>query len=84
MKRTLLFVLLCAFPVLSLSSACGANGNQGNDPENDAYEPDLSTLEGQWRDSVHTALSYAYRGHVLKIGQNKMPIWWTVYGNKPA
>ena len=79
MKRTLLFVLLCAFPVLSLSSACGLNGNQGNDPENDAYEPDLSTLEGQWRDSVHTALSYAYRGHVLQIGQNKMPIWWTVY-----
>ena len=84
MKRTLLFVLLCAFPVLSLSNACGSNGIQGNDPENDAYEPDLSTLEGQWRDSVHTALSYAYRGHLLQIGQNKMPIWWTVYGNKPA
>ena len=84
MKRTLLFVLLCAFPVLSLSYACGSKGNPGSDPENDTYKPDLSTLEGQWRDSVHTALSYAYQGHVLKIGQNKMPIWWTIHGKKPA
>ena len=84
MKHTLLFALLCLFPVLSLSYACGSNGNQGSDPDKDAYEPDLSTFEGQWRDSVHTALSYAYQGHVLKIGQYEMPIWWKVFGGKPA
>ena len=88
MKRTLLFVLLCAFPVLSLSCACRPDDNPGEDAGQEAkpdpYKPDLTTLEGQWRDSVHTALSYAYQGEVLKIGQNRMPIWWKVYGNKPA
>ena len=88
MKRTLLFVLLCAFPVLSLSCACRPDDNPGEDAGQEAkpdpYKPDLTTLEGQWRDSVHTALSYAYQGEVLKIGQNKMPIWWTIYGKKPA
>ena len=84
MKRTFLFALLCVFPVLSLSYACGPNENQGTEPDDDGYTPDLSTLEGQWRDSVHTALSYAYQGHALKIGRYEMPIWWKVFGSKPA
>ena len=71
-------------PVLALSHACGPNGNQGTEPDDDGYTPDLSTLEGQWRDSVHTALSYAYQGHALKIGRYEMPIWWKVFGSKPA
>lgn len=88
MKRLLLFITLCLAPVLLLSCACQSKDNPGEDAGQEAkpdpYKPDLSTLEGQWRDSVHTALSYAYQGEVLKIGQYRMPIWWKVYGNKPA
>ena len=88
MKRLFLFITLCLAPVLLLSCACQSKDNPGEDAGQEAkpdpYKPDLSTLEGQWRDSVHTALSYAYQGEVLKIGQYRMPIWWKVYGNKPA
>ena len=81
MKRHLLIVALFLIPILSISCACEA-GEDGIPAEE--YKPDLGTLEGQWRDSVHTALSYAYEGHALKIGKYEMPIWWKVYGSKPA
>ena len=81
MKRFPTLFALSLISALTLSCACGAEVD--GDPADD-YNPDLSTLEGQWRDSVHTALSYAYQGEVLKIGQYRMPIWWKVYGYKPA
>ena len=49
----------------------------------DYYKVDKSTLEGQWRDSVHTALFKALKEKRLVIGQNAMPIWWKIYGNEP-
>ena len=95
MKRLFTFVALCLIPTLAMSHACQPKddghpeyrenpGNQEKQPKPDPFKADLTTLEGQWRDSVHTALSYAYQDEVLKIGQYKMPIWWKVYGNKPA
>ncbi|MBO6064070.1 MAG: hypothetical protein J6P62_08880, partial [Bacteroidales bacterium] len=88
MKRLFTLVALCLIPTLAMSNACQSKEdnrqeNQENpekQPKADPYKADLSTLEGQWRDSIHTALSYAYQDEVLKIGQNKMPIWWKVYG----
>ncbi len=81
MRRFPTLFALSLISALGLSCACGAevDGNPADD-----YNPDLGTFEGQWRDSVHTALSYAYEGHALKIGKYEMPIWWKVYGNKPA
>ena len=49
----------------------------------DYYKVDKSTLEGQWRDSVHTALLKALKEKRIVIGQNAMPIWWKIYGNEP-
>lgn len=72
MKRLLLFAALCLTSALLLACASQPGQNEG---QPDSYKPDLSTLEGQWRDSVHTALSYAYQDEVLKIGSYKMPIW---------
>ena len=95
MKRLFSLFALCLIPTLAMSHACQPKDdghpeyqenpdNQEKQPKADPYKADLGTLEGQWRDSVHTALSYAYQDEVLKIGQYKMPIWWKVYGNKPA
>ena len=100
MKKTLLITVLAVIPFVTLASACQPkdngnreenkeNNNQNNqthekEPKPDPYKADLSTLEGQWRDSVHTALSYAYQDEVLKIGEYKMPIWWKTFGSKPA
>jgi len=83
MKRiilTLSTILLLAalLPLVFMSSACREKD------ESDPYTANLSSLEGQWRDSVHTALFYAYQDKVLKIGEYEMPIWWTVYGQAPA
>ena len=96
MKRYLSIALLCLIPAMALANACKPNdeqareenqennGKKTKEPKKDPYQADLSTLEGQWRDSVHTALSYAYQDEVLKIGQYKMPIWWKIFGKKPA
>ena len=95
MKRLFTFVVLCLIPTLAMSHACQPKDdghpeyrenpeNPEKQPKPDPFKADLTTLEGQWRDSVHTALSYAYQDEVLKIGQYKMPIWWKVFGNKPA
>ena len=81
MRRFPTLFALSLISALGLSCACGAEAD--DDPADD-YNPDLSTLEGQWRDSVHTALADAYQDSVLQIGQYKMPLWWTVYGSKPA
>ena len=83
--------LFCAVflmaPLAFLSLSCREKAEK-TDPtpslKPDPYVANLATLEGQWRDSVHTALSYAYQDEILKIGQYKMPIWWTVYGTAPA
>lgn len=50
----------------------------------DFYKADLSTLEGQWRDSVHTALSNILHEKKIVIGKYTMPIWWIIYGNEPS
>lgn len=44
----------------------------------------LPQLVQQWKDSVKVTLQYQYEDQVLTIGGDKMKIWWTVYGNKPA
>ena len=93
MKRYLTLIALCLIPAMAMASACQSKvdpreenqeNNTTKEPKKDPYVADLSTLEGQWRDSVHTALSYAYQDEVLKIGDKKMPIWWKTFGNKPA
>ena len=95
MKKFLILAFLAIVPFINMSSACqqqednskkedNTENTSTNEPKADPYTADLSTLEGQWRDSVHTALSYAYQDEVLKIGSYKMPIWWAVYGNKPS
>ena len=93
MKRYLTLIALCLIPAMAMASACQSKvdpreenqeNNTTKEPKKDPYVADLSTLEGQWRDSVHTALSYAYQDEVLKIGQYKMPIWWKIFGKKPA
>ena len=69
MKRLFTFVALCLIPTLAMSHACQPKDdghpeyqeNQEKQPKADPYKADLSTLEGQWRDSVHTAVSYAYQ-----------------------
>ena len=91
MKKWLWHALVALLPLVFLSSACkeknGESSESSETTENqkaDPYKADLTTLEGQWRDSVHTALSDAYQKEVISIGPNRMPIWWKVYGNKPA
>ena len=96
MKHYLTIIALSLIPVLASANACqpkddtreenkeNKENTQTKEPKPDPYKADLSTLEGQWRDSVHTALSYAYQDEVLKIGDKKMPIWWKTFGNKPA
>ena len=62
-------------------------GQNGKDPVTDGtetYTPDLTTIEGQWRDEVRTKWMSAYRNKEIRIGSNTMRIWWKVFGDKPA
>ena len=69
----------------SLFLLLAAVGNVACSKQNvESHIRGLGMFEGQWRDSVRTALSDAYENQVLVIGENRMPIWWTVYGDKPA
>ena len=87
-------ILFLAAIMAVLSAGCKNNrvnnteGDSGTDsPEamvQDFYKADLSTLEGQWRDSVHTALSNILQEKKIVIGNYTMPIWWTIYGNEPS
>ena len=85
---------LLAALVLSLIAGCQIKA-QGNDEDTpgtgqpqveiqDYYKADLSTLEGQWRDSVHTALAGILKDKKIVMGQYTMPIWWKIYGEEPA
>ncbi len=76
---------LLAALVLSLIAGCQIKA-QGNDEDTpgtgqtqveiqDYYKADLSTLEGQWRDSVHTALAGILKDKKIVMGQYTMPIW---------
>ena len=75
---------------LCMAVACGQqNSDSSDDSETpvdsvDQFQQDLSTLEGRWRDSVHTALAPAFAAKRLMIGSNTMPIWWKIYGQQPA
>ena len=82
---------LLAALVLSLIAGCQIKA-QGNDEDTpgtqvdiqDYYKADLSTLEGQWRDSVHTSLAGILKDKKIVMGQYTMPIWWKIYGEEPA
>ena len=73
MKRFLIFVTLALMPALTL--ACSS--------ENDLSKA-ARTVESAWRDSVRTALSEAFQEKVLRIGEYEMPVWWKIFGDKPA
>lgn len=74
----------------SFSAACGPKKTTNTDTQDpveageDEFVQDLTTIEGRWRDAVHTALSDAFTSKTIKIGDYTMPIWWKVYGEKPA
>ena len=74
-------VMAVACAAIILATACERqSGNKSEEP----YKADLSTLEGQWRDSVHTALSHILSDKKIVIGEYSMPIWWTIYGDEPS
>ena len=74
-------VIAAACAAIILATACDRqSGNKSEEP----YKADLSTLEGQWRDSVHTALSHILSDKKIVIGEYSMPIWWTIYGDEPS
>ena len=82
---------------LSLMVGCGTNNKT---PQTDPKEPetpekpveagedefvkDLGSLEGRWRDSVHTAWADAFSSKKIKIGSYTMPIWWKTFGQRPS
>ena len=80
--------LLTILAILATALVWGCNRPSGktdsSEEEKVAFYRNLSTVEEQWRDSVRTVLSAAYRDHQLVIGSNTMPIWWTIYGDQPA
>ena len=93
-KKMLMMALAIAF-----IAACHPENSNGDDPGNgggqgqeepqkpkhqDEYVANTSTLEGQWRDSVHTALAKVFKEEKIVMGQNTMPIWWTIFGSKPS
>ena len=94
--NSILAVLTTSFIIFSLAGCRQTPDEPGNDdtqkeeekvvpPEDiDTYKVDLSTLEGQWRDSVHTAFTKAFKEKKLVIGQHTMPLWWKYFGSKPA
>jgi poly(3-hydroxybutyrate) depolymerase len=72
--------------VIAMMMSC-QGGQKGKDPVTDGtetYTPDLTTIEGQWRDEVRTKWMSAYRNKEIRIGSNTMRIWWKVFGDKPA
>jgi hypothetical protein len=91
-------MLMMALAIASIA-ACHPENSNGDDPGNgggqgqeepqkpkhqDEYVANTSTLEGQWRDSVHTALAKVFKEEKIVMGQNTMPIWWTIFGSKPS
>lgn len=77
-----------------LMAGCGTNHKtpqaEPQEPEKpveangDEYVQNLNTLEGRWRDSLHTVWADAFSSRKIKIGSDTMPIWWTTYGQKPS
>ena len=71
---------------LALFAGCKTPEVKTDDTEQpgDGYVADLTTIEGQWRDSVRTALSSAYKNRVIRRGTYNMPIWWKIFGDEPS
>ena len=93
MIKKLLLMALAATMVFACKpeNANVDNTDDNNDPvpevkpkHVDEYVANTTTLEGQWRDSVHTALAKAFKEEKIVMGQYTMPIWWTIFGNKPS
>lgn len=43
-----------------------------------------SQVLSQWKDSIRTATRAEYEAKALEMDDFTMPIWWAVYGEKPA
>ena len=86
--------LLMSGLALSLLVGCGPKNSTGQsdsqkqetpvEANEDEYVQNLGTLEGRWRDSIHTVWAGAFGAKKIVIGSNTMPIWWKTYGQKPA
>ena len=83
MRKITNIVLLLTLAAMALC-ACRTSTQGGADNAEDDYTPDLTTLEGQWRDEIRTKWLSAYRNKEIKIGSNTMRIWWKEFGTKPA
>ena len=89
-----LITLFAALAVL----ACGSTGHNGTSQEENPAIPivDLvlhsksevqnygAELIGQWKDSLRLALKAEYDAKSIEMFDYTMPIWWNVYGEKPA
>ena len=78
----LMMALVCMEAQGMICTSCSdSQENSTQEPDVAAYEQTLLT---EWKDSVRSALGDAYKNKVLSIGAYTMPLYWTVYGERPA